>query len=168
VDSASALPDFRTPFRLRRQHRTQHRPRKTFPFPPPARPGTCDIQHGDPVSLHEPPNRRDCLRLRHTQGIDQESGPAVLAAQSQRERRPAAELTGCQDHRAIAVVNIPSRTRPIASARELCHRILLWDASVFRLPPGRALPATRETHRERGIECAAIHAGLSAGDDFEK
>jgi hypothetical protein len=54
------------------QHPSDHAPRKAFSGPPPAGPGTGDIQHADPVSFHEAQNFLGGRFFRHHRRIDDE------------------------------------------------------------------------------------------------
>ncbi len=73
------------------QHPRDHAPRKTLARRPAARAGTRDIQHVDPVSLHEAQDRLGRQRRRGIPGIDHEIGLPVPATQLPRERGPAGE-----------------------------------------------------------------------------
>ena len=49
----------------------------------------------------------------------------------------------------------------------LLQRIVLWDFAEFIEAPGRTPPATLDSAFQRCIKCRAVHACLSAGNDFQ-
>jgi hypothetical protein len=87
---------------------------------------------------------------------------------SPRERRLTGELTGSEDHRPVALLNVLSRARPIPATGQRRDGVLLGNHPILRLPTRRTPSAARERGRQSRLQRPAIHARLSTGDDFEK
>ena len=81
--------------------------------------------------------------------------------------RAAFERSRMEDHRAVAVEHVLQSAFFVA-ARKLDERVAFRYCAVLRHAALRAPAAAGKTGFERGLERAAVHAGLPAGNDLGK
>ena len=85
----------------------------------------------------------------------------------QRFARPASKRTGVNDQCAVGIGDIPRSSFAIPGREQFGKRVTFRDPSIFIEPAGWTPAATFRIGIERGVERAAINAGLAAGNNLE-
>ena len=135
-------------------------------LPPPARSRAGDIQNSDAVLFHETCYGIGGCEFGTQTRVDKHQWLAGPLAQIDRQQGPAPEFLMEQDRRSVAVQDILARPLPVAAIDQGCQGIALWTRSILGGPTRRTPASAPKSRRQRGIECAAVDAGLSPGHDL--
>jgi hypothetical protein len=78
----------------------------------------------------------------------------------------ATKLAWVNDERSVRIFHVLQRPLTETTSFQLLNWVLVGNPAEFIKTPGRAPPATLDSVLQRDVECRAIHAGLSARNNF--
>lgn len=142
-------------------HRKGERMRAT----PATRAWTGDIQYRDPIVRDETccQSRRGC-RLNNLR-VDQLVRLLAFDAVDHGLLCPASEAVEVEDQCSIAIRDVLHGAIAIATPIQSGQRVAGRYRAVLRQPARRAPSAAGKAGCQRRVECSAVDAGLSAGND---
>lgn len=124
------------------------------------------IERLDTMPLDEASGDLGCTIRGDLGSVDQPVRAALLDALDQSRLGATFQLSEVENQRAVAVENVLDHALAVAAVGHLGQRVAIGDHAVSRLAARRTPAAAGEARRERGVEGAAVDAGLAAGDDL--
>lgn len=98
--------------------------------------------------------------------IDVQKRTKVTVGQGSSEGASTVRWPARDEERAVGLEDIALGPLRVVAAGHLDHPVAIRHTAVFRASPGRAVTAVLEAEIDRGVEGAAIGAGLPARDDL--
>lgn len=124
---------------------------------------TGDVDYVDGV-FREPLSNGHCLRRLFQ--IDDGARFAEIVGQLLRQRRPTGWRTNGENECRIADTNIPLGAHGVLGRRCFPEWVTAIDRPILGFASARTPPPATNAEFQRRIECRAIDAGLSAGDEL--
>ena len=132
-----------------------------------ARARTGYIEGANRLRFDERPHNGCCLWKWRSRTVDYRMRLLLFDAAVDRRACAALRLAEGDDQRALGLGDVARRSLGVAAAAELTQRVTVGNAPIFCQPSCRTPAAAFRASSERGVERAAVDAGLAARDDLQ-